>query len=192
MSTIEIRPATTARFDDVEHALTGGGDGATCWCQWWMLRNKEWNATSADEKRELLKQDLAQQPAAGLVAYIDDEPAGWVKVTPRPQQPRLAFTRSLKQSPEPIDDDSVWAVTCFVVRREHRGAGLGSRLLDAAVAYARDHGARVVEGYPIDTAVKKSSSSALFHGSLSTFLAAGFEEVATPAPGRPIVSLTVA
>lgn len=192
MSTIEIRPATADRFDDVEHALTGGGDGASCWCQWWMLRNKDWSAASNDEKRELLRGDLAREPAAGLVAYVDDEPAGWVKVMPRTDQTRLAFTKSLKASPEPIDDASVWAVTCFVVRREHRGAGLGAALLEAAVGYARDNGARVVEGYPIDTSAKKASTGALFHGALSTFLAAGFREVAVPAPGRPIVSLAVA
>jgi GNAT superfamily N-acetyltransferase len=191
MSTIEIRPATADRFDDVEHALTGGGDGASCWCQWWMLRNKDWSAASNDEKRELLRGDLAREPAAGLVAYVDDEPAGWVKVMPRTDQTRLAFTKSLKASPEPIDDASVWAVTCFVVRREHRGAGLGAALLEAAVGYARDNGARVVEGYPIDTSAKKASTGALFHGALSTFLGAGFREVAVPAPGRPIVSLAV-
>lgn len=191
MSTIEIRPATADRFDDVEHALTGGGDGASCWCQWWMLRNKDWSAASSDEKRELLRDDLTRQPAAGLVAYVDDEPAGWVKVMPRTSQTRLAYTKTLQQSPEPIDDASVWAVTCFVVRSEHRGAGLGRALLDAAVTYARDNGARVVEGYPIDTTIKKASSNALFHGNASTFRDAGFREVASPAPGRPIVSLTL-
>lgn len=192
MTTIEIRPARADRFDDVEHALTGGGDGASCWCQWWMLRGKDWQSTTVDEKREMLRSDLEAQPPSALIAYVDGEPAGWVKVAPRPAQPRLAHTRSLKQSPEPIDDDSVWAITCFVVRREHRRAGLGTELLDAAVAHARENGARVIEGYPLDTSVKKASANALFHGSLSTFLAAGFREVATPAPGRPIVSLTVA
>lgn len=191
MATIEIRPARADRFGDVEHALTGGGDGATCWCQWWMVRGKDWDATSVDEKREMLRADLEASPPSALIGYIDGEPAGWVKVAPRPAQPRLAHTRNVQQSPEPLDDPSVWAVTCFVVRREHRRAGLGTALLDAAIAHATQHGARVIEGYPIDAAVKKASANALYHGSLSTFLAAGFREVATPAPGRPIVSLDI-
>lgn len=63
-------------------------------------------------------------------------------------------------------------------------------LLDAAVAHARGHGARVIEGYPIDTDRGKTTSNELFHGALSTFLHAGFTEVARPKPARPIVSLT--
>jgi hypothetical protein len=49
----------------------------------------------------------------------------------------------------------------------------------------------VVEGYPVDTSAKKSSSNELYHGALSTFVDAGFTEVARPAPARPIVSLTL-
>lgn len=191
MSSIEIVPASVDRFDDVEHALTGGGDGGSCWCQWWMLRNTDFQSTTADERRELLRGDLAAPVPSALLAYVENEAAGWVKVSARPDQPRLAATRNLQLSHEPFEDRSVWAITCFVVRREHRGAGVAARLLDAAVAHARDNGARVIEGYPIDVAVKKTSSNELFHGALSTFLDAGFIEVARPTPSRPIVSLTL-
>ena len=63
------------------------------------------------------------------------------------------------------------------MRREHRGQGLNATLLDAAIAYARDGGARVIEAYPIDTSEGKTATNDLFHGALSTFEAAGFEEV---------------
>lgn len=191
MTQIEIVPASSDRFDDVEHALTGGGDGASCWCQWWMLSANEFESTSRAERRERLRGDLAAEPAFVLIAYVDGVAAGWVKVAARTKQPRLARTRDLQTSPEPFDDPSVWAITCFVVRREHRGGGVGTALLDAAIAHARSHGARLVEGYPVDLGVKKASSNELFHGALSTFVAAGFEEVARPAPSRPIVSLAL-
>ncbi len=192
MTEIRIAEASVVRFDDVEHALTGGGDGASCWCQWWMLRAKDFSASSRDERRELLRSDLEAPVASALLAYVNGEAAGWVKVSPRPAQPRLSRTRNLQQSPEPFDDASVWAITCFVVRREHRGAGVANRLLAAAVDHARAHGARVIEGYPIDTDRTKASSNDLFHGALSSFADAGFTEVARPAPARPIVSLTLA
>ncbi|WP_434811846.1 GNAT family N-acetyltransferase [Microbacterium sp. bgisy189] len=191
MAEITIRPATTERFADAEHALTGGGDGGSCWCQWFMLTGREFDDTSRDEKRERLRGDLATAPTSALIAYVDDEPAGWVKVSPRPAQPRLARTRNVASSPEPLDAPDVWAITCFVVRREHRKQGLNARPLDAAVRHAREHGARVVEGYPIDTDAKKTSTNELFHGALSTFLDAGFTEVARPGAARPIVSLTL-
>ncbi|CAI9391980.1 GNAT family N-acetyltransferase [Microbacterium sp. T2.11-28] len=191
MAEIEILPASADRFDDIEHALTGGGDGGSCWCQWWMLRAKDFDATTNDERRALLREDVAASPASGLVVYVDGTPVGWVKVSPRPEQPRLALTRNFHQSPEPFDDPAVWAITCFVVRREFRKQGLSERLLDAAVTHARTHGARVVEGYPVDTDATRASSNSLFHGALSTFVSAGFVEVARPTPSRPIVSLVL-
>ena len=150
MSEIEIRPASADRFADAEHALTGGGDGASCWCQWWMLPNKEFSAATREEKRELLHADLMHEPASALIAYVDGEAAGWVKVSPRPDQPRLARTRAFQESPEPFEDGSVWAVTCFVVRREHRGAGLSSRLLAGFSEVARPKPARPIVTLTVD------------------------------------------
>ncbi len=192
MTEITIGPVRADRFADAEHALTGGGDGATCWCQWWMLAPKDFAATSADERREMLREDLTAELPSALIAYVDGVPAGWVKVAPRPAQPRLARTRNVQQSREPMDDPSVWAITCFVVRKEHRAQGIATRLLDAAVDHARSHGARVVEGYPLDTSVKRFSSNELFHGTLAGFLAAGFTETARPGAARPIVALELA
>lgn len=192
MAEIRIAPASADRFDDAEHALTGGGEGASCWCQWWMLRNKDFHATTNAERREMLRSDLSAPVPSALIAYVDGTAAGWVKVSPRPDQPRLAATRDFQQSPEPFDDPSVWAITCFVVRREFRGEGIAGKLLDAAVAHAREHGARVIEGYPVDTDTTKASSNELYHGALSSFAAAGFTEVARPKPARPIVSLSLA
>jgi hypothetical protein len=48
MATITIEPATSDRFDDAQHALTGGGDGASCQCAWWTLTNAQWQASSRE------------------------------------------------------------------------------------------------------------------------------------------------
>lgn len=187
MPRITIEPATAARFDDVEHTLTGGGDGASCQCQWWTITNKEFNESTRDERERMLRAELDAGTAPGLIAYVDGEPAGWVRVGPRTTQVRLARTRAFAASPHDWDDQNVWAVTCFVVRREHRGTGLTGRLLAAAVDHARDHGAVVIEGYPVDTAVAKRPSNELYVGVLSVFEQAGFAEVARPSPHRVIV-----
>jgi GNAT superfamily N-acetyltransferase len=195
MTDIVIRPATTDRFDDVQHALTGGGDGRSCQCQWWTLTNAQWQAESADSRRELLRDETAQTPPPGLVAYVDGEPVGWVRVGPRTTQPRLARTRHFTAtSTEPWDDDSVWAVSCFVVRKEHRGTGLMAALLDAAIGAARAGGARVIEGYPFvpEASARRRSSNELFHGVMSVFVDAGFSEVGRPRPDLAVVSLAVA
>jgi GNAT superfamily N-acetyltransferase len=190
MGTIRIELATASRFDDAQHALTGGGDGRSCQCQWWTLTNAQFNAASAAERTQLLRDEIASGPPPALIAYVDGEAAGWVRVGPRTAQVRLSRTKNFAASEEPWDDESVWAVSCFVVRKEHRGAGLTTQLLRAAVDYARDHGARVVEGYPVDPgAGRKKSSNELYHGTVSTFAAAGFREVARPRPEVAIVAV---
>jgi GNAT superfamily N-acetyltransferase len=189
MATITTERATTARWDDVQHALTGGGDGASCQCIWPVLSNKDWNETTTPQRTEMFRAEIDQGPPPGIVAYVDGVPAGWIRIGPRTVQARVPRTRIIAAaSTEPFDDDTVWAVTCFVVRREHRGTGLNVELLRAAVAYAEESGARVIEGYPVDTRGEKRRSNDLFHGTLGTFLAVGFEVQTEMKPGRILVA----
>lgn len=190
MTEVTIFPATSDRFDDIQHALSGGGDGASCQCQWWMMPNKDWQNTDREARERMLRTEVAENPPPALIAYVDGEPAGWIRVGPRIAQVRLARTTAIAgSSAHAWDDPSVWAVSCFVVRREHRGAGLNDRLLAAAVDYARESGARMIEAYPIDTAVTKKRANELFHGVLTVFERAGFREVARPKPHLAIVEL---
>jgi len=62
----------------------------------------------------------------------------------------------------------------------------------AAVAHARSHGATAVEGHPVDTdalRAAKVSGSALFTGTMRTFLDVGFSEIARTYPSRPVMRL---
>jgi ribosomal protein S18 acetylase RimI-like enzyme len=83
------------------------------------------------------------------------------------------------------------SITCFTIDRRHRRRGVAAVLLDAAVDFAQERGAEVVEAYPIDTAGAKRSSAELYTGTLAMFERAGFEEVARRG-GRPIVRRAVA
>lgn len=191
MPEVDIRPATPDRFPHAQPALSGGGDGRSCQCQWWTITNAEFQRSSVEERRELLRAELEGELAPALIAYVDGEAAGWVRIGPRTRQLRLQRTKQLiAATEEPWDDESVWAVSCFVVRREHRGAGLTDRLLAAAIDFARSHGARLVEGYPVDPAAgRRKASNELYRGVVSTFERAGFQEVARPAPDRAVVAL---
>src|SRR5690606_15917062 len=125
MPRITVELATPDRWNDVQHAVTGGGDGASCQCIWPMITNKEWNATSVPERTDMFRSEIQQGPPPGLVAYVDGEPAAWVRVGPRVNQRRILRTRAIvKTTTESAEADGVWAITCFVVRREHRGKGL--------------------------------------------------------------------
>jgi GNAT superfamily N-acetyltransferase len=94
----------------------------------------------------------------------------------------------------PIDDTPVWSIVCFVVSRKVRGERVAAALLDAAIEYARAHGATTLEGYPVDTGDGRVPAANAFHGTLGMFERAGFTEVERrqwnrSTPVRPIVRL---
>ncbi|WP_116238360.1 GNAT family N-acetyltransferase [Microbacterium sp. AG157] len=189
--TIEILPATGDRFDDAETALDSG-DGPGCQCQWWLLTNAEFQRSSRDDLTTRFHAEMHGDHSPGLIAYVDGEPAGWVRVGPRVDQARLLRTRDVTTATEePLDADDVWSVSCFVVRTAHRGTGLMKKLLDAAVSTARTAGARVVEAYPLDPTVTKRSANQLYRGTVSMFEQAGFDVVDRPKPDRALVALTL-
>ncbi|TFV98767.1 GNAT family N-acetyltransferase [Leifsonia flava] len=212
---VRIVPVTDAPWADVERVFGTRGDPAGCWCQFFKLPNAEWKTITPDDCRNLLEKQVQAAGAGkahppGVIAYLepkagdragdtdhgqgDDsaaEPAGWCAVEPRTAYDRLRTAEVVKGSAEDEDDDSVWAITCFVVRVGHRRQGIGGELLRGAIEQATRLGARVIEGYPVDAAGGKKSSAELYHGTLSQFLAAGFEVTSRPSPSRAVVTLRV-
>jgi GNAT superfamily N-acetyltransferase len=104
-------------------------------------------------------------------------------VAPRATYRRLEASRVLA----PVDDQPVWSVPCFFVARAHRGHGQGARMLREAAKLAARRGAKVLEGYPVDTRGKRSADAFVWTGLPSTFEAAGFVEVARRSRARPIM-----
>lgn len=187
-----IRSIADVDWSDVRQVFGTRGDPSRCWCQFFKLSNAEWKASTPAACESALREQQHDQPEPGLIAYLGEEPVGWVAVEPRTRYPTALRGRVVTTaSTEPADDESVWAVVCFVVRVGFRRRGIGRALVSAAVAHARDHGARVIEGYPMDTAAREKTSAAdLYHGSVSLFEAAGFTVAARPSPGRALVTLT--
>ena len=192
---LRVIPADQAPFADVEAVFGTKGDPAHCWCQWYKIPGSDWRGIGDDALRDRLEGQLhAPGVGRGLLAYDDDTPVGWCAVEPRSDLPRLQRSRIVADgtaNPD-FDEPGVWAVSCFVVPRAHRRRGVGRALAEAAVGFARDNGARVLEGYAIDTAVRtKTPAAELFHGTLSMFESAGFTEVGRPRPDRVVVQRRV-
>jgi GNAT superfamily N-acetyltransferase len=153
---------------------------------WWLKPAKEWDRDAGAPNRRQFQRLVHEGPPPGLLAYHDGSPVGWCALAPRDRYVRLNRSPKLK----PIDDQPAWAVSCFYIRRDHRGTGVARALLDAAVEWARTQGATLVEGYPLDTSTRAASNAAAFTGTLEMFEAAGFSEAARRG-GRPIVRLPV-
>jgi GNAT superfamily N-acetyltransferase len=117
----------------------------------------------------------------GLLAYRGGEPVGFVSVGPRAAYPRVD---AAKHSP-PVDDLPVWAVPCFYVHRNHRGIGVTTALLSAAVDYAGKHGAPAVEGYPRSDDAPRVSAESAFFGTEAQFRRAGYRKIRGVRPNLP-------
>jgi GNAT superfamily N-acetyltransferase len=171
----EILPLTPDRWDDVAALFGEGGDPKTCWCMYWRLRSKDWSFANAAGLRRGLHRlvDEDRDPAPGLLAYDGDRAVGWVSLAPRDDYTRLVHSRVRPK----LDDVPVWSIVCFVVSKSVRGQGLTNQLLDAAVDYARAHGAPAVEAYPVDPGHGRIPAAVGYTGLLSTFEVAGFQVV---------------
>jgi GNAT superfamily N-acetyltransferase len=189
---LEIRPLTPARMPDLAALFGQGGDPKFCWCAWYRVRGMDFSKATAAGNRRVLEAAVtttaAEGRAPGLVAYRDGEAVGWVSVGPRDDYERLRHSKVLA----PVDEKPTWSIVCFVVARAARGEGVARALLGAAVDYARDHGATLVEAYPIETDGRRVPAADAYKGTVGMFERAGFEVVerrranSASAP-RPIV-----
>jgi GNAT superfamily N-acetyltransferase len=183
MCDVEIHPLTPGRWGDFEKLFGPRGAYGGCWCMFWRLRSSV-NAmnTGDDNKREMKKIVDSNEPP-GLMAYADGEPVGWCSIDPREKFLRIEHSRTLKR----VDDRAgVWSLNCFVIAKEHRRQGLMTALLGAAVEYAREHGAKIIEAYPIEPGGELKSYDG-YTGVASTFRRRGFREVARPRENQSIM-----
>ena len=192
MADLEVHPLTQGRMKDLAVLFGQGGDPKWCWCSFFRIRNVDFqNATAAGNRKVLesaVKVTAADGRAPGLVAYRDGEPIGWVSLGPRDDYERLKHSKVLA----PIDDKPVWSIVCFVVAKSARRQGVARALLDAAMDYAREHGATLLEGYPVETDGKRLPAANAYKGTIGMFERAGFKVVERrqanrTTPVRPIV-----
>ncbi len=190
---IDVRPLTPATWGALAALFGEGGDPKWCWCAFWRVRGTGAGRENASRNRRLLRRLAAGEGIApGLVALRGERAVGWVSLGPREDFERLESSRVLSR----VDDRPTWSIVCFVVSRRERGKGVAAAMLEAAVEYARDHGARLVEGYPVQTGGRRIPSAWAYTGTLGMFERAGFTVVArrrgTPAARpRPIVRRAV-
>jgi hypothetical protein len=183
---IAVVPANEASWDDLQAVLGARGDPARCQCQRFKMRFRvSWASVGTIELAARFRaQTRCGHPQAGatsgLVAYLGGEPAGWCAV-----EPRSTYRRLLRDCRVPWlgrtedkQDDSIWAVTCFITRTALRRRGVSRALAGASVGFARERGARAVEGYPMLTRPGQEVPWGELHvGIRSIFSDAGFAEV---------------
>lgn len=179
---LEFYPLTPERWPDLEKLFGEHGAGGGCWCMWWRLTRSQFWQQRGQKNKEALKAIVDSGQVPGILAYADGEPIAWCSVGPRETYPALERSRTLKR----VDDKPVWSIVCFYVAKPFRRRGLMVPFLTAAIAYAKEHGASIVEGYPVEL-VKASSWSSGYMGVVPAFRKVGFVEVLRRSESRPIM-----
>jgi ribosomal protein S18 acetylase RimI-like enzyme len=186
---LDIRPLTRETWPALSALFQEGGDPKWCWCAFWRTRGSAADRSHRASNRALLRRLAGREDLApGLVALRNGRAVGWVSLGPREDFVRLEHSKVLAR----VDDRPAWSIVCFVVSRRARGRGVAAEMLRAAVEYAREHGATLVEGYPIETAGRKIPSAWAYTGTVGMFEREGFRVVArrrvvSSARSRPIV-----
>jgi len=187
---LTVLPLTPERWPDLEAVFLARGCSVArgCWCMYYRRTGERWrqaaDMTRAQANRADLKALVDAGRPPGLIGYRGKTPVGWVSLGPREDYAKLQRSPVMK----PVDDQPVWSIICFVVPSEHRGQGVAQALLEAAVVYARRHGATLIEAYPVDRP-GRSDDDAMWFGAKTMYDRAGFEEVARRKPQRPVVRL---
>lgn len=161
-----IRPVTASTWDDYARLFEARGGPHYCWCTVHRFRGQ--HLMSEAEKRSRMEQLVAGAVPIGVLAYDGEVPMGGCSIAPRETCVELERSRIMPRVTAP--EIPTWTVLCFFVPRPYRGKGVSHALLRGAIAYARSEGARVLEGYPFDSA----GTSSTHRGHSSVFAAAGF------------------
>jgi GNAT superfamily N-acetyltransferase len=184
---IECHPVTPDRWQDLETLFGPRGGTGGCWCMWWRVTRAQFNTHKGEGNKRAFQRLIEGGEVPGLLAYLDGQAVAWCAVAPRERYPVLERSRILTR----VDDQPVWSVVCFFVKRPFRGRGLTTALLRAAVAYARRQGAHIIEGYPVEPKTAHTADVFAYTGLVSSFRRAGFVEVQRRSETRPIMRYVV-
>jgi GNAT superfamily N-acetyltransferase len=179
---LTIRPLTPALWPEFERLFGERGACGGCWCMTWRLeRGEKWEDVKGAPAKRRMKSLVLASRAHGLLAFDGGEPVGWCALGRR-----TGFAR-LDRAPSLACDDAarVWSIPCFFIRRDHRGRGVATALLAAAVEALENDGAEVIEGYPANPKRgKKLPDAFAWTGLPSLFRAAGFRVAGNRGGGK--------
>jgi GNAT superfamily N-acetyltransferase len=183
MPTLTIHPLTPDRWPDFVRLFGDRGVGGGCWCMGWRLPKQQYMRQKGDRNKQAMRALVRNGCVPGLLAYLDGKPVGWCAVAPR--EVYVALERS--PSRKAVDGERVWSITCLYVVRTYRRHHLSTQLIEAAVAYVRSQGGRIVEAYPVPPKPGVTSTAYAYTGFVAMFEDAGFAECARRRKTRPIM-----
>ena len=186
-SKFNFYPLTKENWKNFENLFGEKGACAGCWCMFWRIRRKEYNASRGAGLKRKMKKLVQDGTIPGILAYDNDKPIGWCSVAPREEFPVLENSKVLKR----IDNKPVWSVVCFFIKKEYRKKGLSVDLLNAVKIYVKNNKGKLIEGYPVEPKTGKTADVFAWTGLASAFRKAGFKEIIRRSETRPIMRYSI-
>ena len=185
---IEIHPLTSERWPDLED-LFGPEKGANsgCWCMWPRVSGPLYRDMQRSGRKEAFEALVKQEAVPGLLAYSAGQAVGWCAVGPRENTIRFHTSKAARLAEAPAPG-SIYALTCFFIRRGWRRQGLTRLLTLAARDFAALAGATALDVCPI-APDKPLQWGEGFVGIASVFRDLGFEEIERRSERRPLMRL---
>ena len=178
MTAFHYRPVDESNWSDLEALFESKGGPHNCWCMVWRNMLEGTDRASKSDKKDALKQYVSAKKPVGLLCYDRSEAIAWCSIAPRESYRELSGDQSLPD---------VWSLVCFFIKRNYRQKGLSEVLLQQAILYAKDNGAKYVEAYPVDP----DSPSYRFMGFKPVFDKMGFEFKHKAGQRRYVMTITL-
>jgi len=176
---------SSVNWKEFEALMGEKGGCGNCWCMYFRLSYKDFQANKPDGNKKLMKQLVNKGMPQGLIASIDKEPVGWIALAPREDYMRMENSRSFKR----IDDKPVWSITCFFIKKGFRHKGLSSELIKGTIDFAKKKKIKTLEAYPAIPYAEKVPHPFLWVGVLSSFIKNGFSIVQQNSKSRAMVRI---
>ncbi len=180
---ITFKPLTPETWIDFTLLFSEHGPQQGCWCMYWRETRVEYHRRFGDGNQQAMKAIIQTGNIPGLLAYLEGRAIAWCSIARREEFPALDRSKTLKK----VDNVPVWSIVCFFVSRPYRRKGLLLQLIRAALTYARECEAKIVEAYPLKSEIVKDLPYERYMGIESILAGVGFKEVARRSDRRLVM-----
>jgi GNAT superfamily N-acetyltransferase len=153
-----------------------------CWCMFYQRPRPVGRGLLSVQRKALNRRDKARLVRGGhahaILVYEGKAPVGWCQYGPREELPRIDAGRGYRKVGPPAGEERVWRITCFFVDRDHRGKGVATIGLRAALESIKKRGGGIVEAFPVVSQRMAAVPEWRWFGTKRMFEREGFAAVA--------------
>ena len=172
-----VKPLAPDLLDDFLHffdniAFSDNPEWMGCYCHFYHFAGdmEQWGKATKEQNKSATKMLIKDGTMNGLLAFIDNEPAGWCNVNSKDVYEKIP----INSESEDIPDGKIASIVCFLIAPSHRRKGLSRKLLKHAIKTLKEEGFAWIEAYPRKGDLSDAHS---YHGPVSLFDSEGFKVV---------------